>query len=131
MIKGAVFILVVIVVLAGIFLIFKPKNAQNSSNPAQNSSKKEAPVKKFDFKFEKGEVVSKPESAQVNQGDSVVISVMSDVDEELHLHGYEKEVEIEAGETGEISLTATISGRFPIELHDSDMEIGSLEVLPY
>lgn len=49
---------------------------------------------------------------------------------ELHLHGYDLEEEIEPGEPAEISFEADLTGRFEIENHDSEAELGALVVEP-
>lgn len=59
------------------------------------------------------------------------ISINSDQDGEFHLHGYDKEVELKNGKEALIGFTASISGRFTMELHGNpDTELGALEVLP-
>jgi hypothetical protein len=66
----------------------------------------------------------------VKKGDKVTIRAKSDTADELHIHGYDKEVELEPGKTGSITFTADIDGIFAIELHHSDSQVGTLRVNP-
>ncbi len=56
--------------------------------------------------------------------------VRSDVDEEIHIHGYDIAKDIEAGETISVSFKATITGIFEIEFEDSAEQIAELRVDP-
>ena len=56
--------------------------------------------------------------------------VTADEDEEIHVHGYDIEEEVPAGETINVSFPATITGIFEIEFHHSEEQIGSLRVDP-
>jgi hypothetical protein len=73
-----------------------------------------------------------PEGIDVCKGQEVTIDIASERDGELHLHGYDEEVEAAAGETATFELTATRSGQFVIELHShddgSEIEVGLLTV---
>ena len=53
----------------------------------------------------------------------VTLSIASDVDGFIHIHGYEDSVtatEVTAGETLDVTFTAQRSGQYPIELHPAD-----------
>jgi FtsP/CotA-like multicopper oxidase with cupredoxin domain len=67
---------------------------------------------------------------EVKEGQTVRFRVTSDEDEEIHVHGYDIEEEIPAGETINVSFPATITGIFEIEFHHSEEQIGSLRVDP-
>ena len=64
------------------------------------------------------------------EGDTVRFRVRSDTDEEVHVHGYDREVEVPAGKTVTVSFKATITGIFEIEFHHSGESIGQLKVEP-
>jgi hypothetical protein len=49
---------------------------------------------------------------------------------ELHLHGYDVEGEVEPGEKARLHFEADITGRFEIEDHESESELGVLQVRP-
>ena len=54
----------------------------------------------------------------------------SDIAEEVHVHGYDREAAIPAGGRAKLRFPATIDGRFEIELHGSGQQIAELTVNP-
>ena len=66
----------------------------------------------------------------VEEGDSVILMITSDEDEELHVHGYDKSVELQAGKSATLTFEAVATGRFPFELEQSGTDLGALEVHP-
>ncbi|QQD17671.1 hypothetical protein I6N98_15175 [Spongiibacter nanhainus] len=67
---------------------------------------------------------------RVNQGDEVALTINSDREEALHLHGYEKHIVVEAGTPTTLRFDATLSGRHRIELHRNDSTLCFLDVYP-
>ncbi len=84
------------------------------------------------FRLEVGEqgLISGPAVIRVRQGDQIEIELVSAIDDELHLHGYDRHLHLAAGKTAVLKLTAELSGRFDYELHKRHLELGALEVLP-
>lgn len=68
--------------------------------------------------------------AKVKEGDAVVIIVESDVADEVHVHGYNLTKDVTAGGAIHIPFTATIPGRFEVELEQRGTQIGELTVQP-
>ena len=66
----------------------------------------------------------------VKQGDKVVISVTSDTADEIHVHGYNLKRDVDAGGSARIPFTATIPGRFEVELESRGVQIADLTVQP-
>ena len=66
----------------------------------------------------------------VTQGRDVVITVTSDVADEVHLHGYDLSADVAPGAPATIRFTADAPGRFEIELENSAVQIAELEVRP-
>jgi len=50
-------------------------------------------------------------ASAVLKGDDVVIKITTDEDEELHLHGYDKSVELKKDQPAELSFNANLTGR--------------------
>lgn len=75
-----------------------------------------------------GTVTGDTGTVAVPAGSQVRIRVSSDVAEEAHLHGYDREVQIPAGGTATIELTADIPGEFELELHHSGEKLATLQV---
>ncbi len=66
----------------------------------------------------------------VNKDDQVVLVVTSDVADEIHLHGYDKSRDVEAGGTIRLPFKATIPGRFEAELESRSVQIAEITVEP-
>ena len=90
----------------------------------------EPPRSDFVFVIAGGKLVSGPTTMSVTQGRSVTIQIQSDVDDELHLHGYDLSLPVSGRTMAELNFEAKRSGRFPLELHESRLELGALEVQP-
>jgi heme/copper-type cytochrome/quinol oxidase subunit 2 len=54
--------------------------------------------------------------------------VTSDVDDVLHVHGFDVEEPLEAGHTTTVELTADQPGVFEVETHETELELLQLEV---
>ena len=65
---------------------------------------------------------------KVKLGTTVRLVVTSDVADEIHLHGYDKMVDVEAGGTVTLTVKATIPGVFEIELESRKFTITHLQV---
>ena len=61
-------------------------------------------------------------------GEHVTLVVTSDVADEVHVHGYDKEQELSPGQPAEIVFDATIPGVFEVELHEAGTTLLSLQV---
>jgi ABC-type glycerol-3-phosphate transport system substrate-binding protein len=64
----------------------------------------------------------------VDKGDRVVLVVQSDVADEIHLHGYDLSRDVTAGGTARLPFTATLPGRFEVELESRGVQIADLTV---
>jgi hypothetical protein len=67
---------------------------------------------------------------RIERGEKIVLVIRSDAGEEVHVHGYDVERELTPGKTLRIPITATIPGRFEVELHHPDVLLAVLEVRP-
>ncbi len=75
-----------------------------------------------------GTVRPKPRRVEVDRDSQVRLLVTSDVDDELHVHGFDIEEPLEAGRTTTVELVADQSGIFEVETHESGLELLQLEV---
>ena len=66
----------------------------------------------------------------IEKGDKVIVVVRTDAGEEVHLHGYDIEKPVTAGEPVRIPFTANLPGRFELELHHPDALLAVIEVRP-
>ena len=77
-----------------------------------------------------GKVDGGLKTTTVKQGDNVVLVVASDVADEVHLHGYDKSVDVTAKKPARLAFVASIPGRFEVELENRGLQIAQLEVRP-
>jgi len=68
------------------------------------------------------------EVIEVPLGTDVAITVMSDGDEEVHVHGYDLEARAAAGTPAVITFTADQAGSFEVESHTTHDVLFVLEV---
>jgi hypothetical protein len=61
-------------------------------------------------------------------GTPLVVSVRSDVADEIHVPGYERTAKVPAGATASIAFTATIPGVFEVALANSKLALLELHV---
>jgi hypothetical protein len=75
-----------------------------------------------------GKVRPKPRRVDVLKDSQVRLTVTSDVDDELHVHGYEIEEELEAGRATTVEFVADQDGVFEVETHETGLQLMQLEV---
>ena len=66
----------------------------------------------------------------VNKGQPVRFTVVSDVSDEIHVHGYNYHKDVKAGGSVSFDFPAKIDGVFVIELESRSQQIASLQVNP-
>jgi hypothetical protein len=72
----------------------------------------------------------KPSELPVHQNDVVTISITSDTDGEVHLHGYDHPFDCKAGQVTAYTFKADKSGTFEIEWESTSRHLGDLVVAP-
>ena len=75
-----------------------------------------------------GHVEGGVQTKEVPLGKSVTITVTSDVSDEVHVHGYDKMVDVTAGSSASVMFTADIPGQFEVELENAHLKIVELKV---
>jgi Cupredoxin-like domain len=116
-IRALILILLTLVVLVGLFVLLRPN--QSAEGPQ---------TREFDLKI-RGDSME-PSEFTVAEGDRVVLRITSASPVEVHVHGYDVEAEVESGESAELSFKAKLTGRFEIEDHETEEELGTLVVEP-
>jgi hypothetical protein len=76
------------------------------------------------------DAVPKVRRYSVRKGRTVVLVVTSQLAEHVHLHGYDLMADVAPGKRATMRFTASVPGRFEIELEDRGLEIAELEVRP-
>lgn len=138
-INPIVWIVAAIIVLGGLFMVFLPKRQtvnnmnvaldQQVASPSADSTT-QLNAGNFELVIKDKRLVSGPETLKVTEGDTVTIKIISDEDEEFHIHGYDNSVDLEKDRQAEVTFTANLTGRFVYELENSKVDIGALEVSP-
>lgn len=82
------------------------------------------------LEFAGGEVVGGVETIEVTSGEELTMTVTSDVQEELHVHGVDLYEDLPPGEEVEVTFSPEAEGIFEIELHGSGTQLANLEVSP-
>jgi len=77
-----------------------------------------------------GEPVGGVQELEFEQGGRIAFVVESDVDDEVHLHGYDIGKEVTAGGEVAFDVPATIDGVFEVELEESVVPIAEVTVSP-
>ena len=67
--------------------------------------------------IEGGKVADDQGVIKIAQGDHVTLHFSSDETHNLHIHGYDIEVEVGTGSYAMVGFIATATGRFPVEIH--------------
>ena len=71
-----------------------------------------------------------PSTWTAHHNDRVIIYITSDIDGEVHLHGYDIAFNLTHGLPWTISFAADKTGDFPIEWETTGVHLGDLEVSP-
>jgi hypothetical protein len=132
----------VIAVAAVLFIVLSGGDDEDSgetqTDTATQTTTKEKTTAEDDSEasivFRNGRVVGGIEEINASGGDNVFIVVDSDESADIHVHGYEVEAPVDAGEPSQVAFTADLEGVFEVELHlDStgeEVQIGELTVKP-
>ncbi|MGH8540958.1 MAG: hypothetical protein ACRETW_10695 [Stenotrophobium sp.] len=122
-----------IAILIVLFWMIKPDGGALSGSVSTPQGEGVAPlaqVQQFDLQVKGRRLIVGPALIRVHEGDRIAIRIVCDEVEELHLHGYDRKLELEPNRSATLELVADRSGRFEYELEKSGTELGALEVSP-
>ena len=75
-------------------------------------------------------IVNGPDAFEYSVGDEVAITVLSSVDDEIHVHGYGHRFDAMAGEMTLVTFPADVLGIFEVELEGGHLRLFVIEVAP-
>lgn len=75
-----------------------------------------------------GKVNPSGANIKVNAGQTVLITAVSDAPDQLHIHGYDKELQLQPGKPASVKFTADMKGTFEVETHESGKLVAKLVV---
>ena len=93
----------------------------------------EAVTRIFDVKLSNGKAVDTADTLRVKRGEAVQLRWSSDTPMNLHLHGYDLAISLQAGVPASTSFVASLPGRFPVSNHTAgarERAVLYIEVLP-
>ena len=99
-----------------------------SSSPSPTASETVDKAVEITVSVRDGKVMPKPHRVEVPLGSEIRLQVTSDVDDELHVHGFDVEKELEAGRTTTVELQADQAGLYEVETHETELELLQLEI---
>lgn len=106
-----------------------PDGHSTSPDESPEESDTPAPAKNLiSVTIAGSEITPGPGKVKVPLGEKVTVEVTSDVAEEVHLHGYDKYIDLEPGKLSKLTFTADIPGVFEAELEGSGKLLFELEV---
>lgn len=82
------------------------------------------------IRFEGGKPVGGAQDITVRSGETVRLAVRSDRPEEIHIHGYDRYVEVEPGKVERVRFPARLEGVFEVEAHSDGTPLANLRVEP-
>jgi heme/copper-type cytochrome/quinol oxidase subunit 2 len=126
--RTVVVIVLVILGLSGLFLALRPDpTSSGDADPTENPAN-EPQERTHDVAIENG--VMNPDEISVEQGDYVTLRLTSESPVEVHVHGYDLEGDVLPGVESDLSFEAETTGRFEIEDHETEAQLGTLLVQP-
>ena len=126
----------IVAVAAAVLLLVLLSSSDDSGDSSDAGGRSGAPASKPakppvpTIVVRDGKSVGGVEELEFDSGETVRLTVRSDTPDELHVHGYDVEMELPAGRTVSVQFPATIEGIFEAELHESGEQIAELRVNP-
>ncbi len=132
---------VAVAVIVVAFIVLRPADeaatptattpAQTQPAPATTTEPEPEPEPEFTtIRIRDTQPAGEVRDIEVQTGDRVRLAFDSDVAEEIHIHGYDRYIDLIPNETVRESFTADAEGIFEIELHGSGALVANLEVRP-
>lgn len=138
--KQVIIILIILILAVGVFFFLRKNNSEKVEVNlydkqvviplAEKSAMPSAVVSYYEIIIKDKKLAQGEEVIKVSEGDDVLLKIISDENEEFHLHGYDKVLELKKNTPVELKFKADIAGRFVYELENSKTDIGAIEVLP-
>ncbi len=120
-------ILLAFLALGGLYFFLKPSSLPVETKTTASST---PVIKQFKLTVKNGKITSETKQFSVKKGEVVELTITSDTEDELHLHGYDKTLLLYQDKPVKLMFTADTSGSFPLELHKDELEIGTLIIEP-
>ena len=126
--RTVVVIVLVVLGLGVLFLALRPDSSSPEDDDPTETSAGEPQKRIYDVAIQSGTM--NPNEISVQEGDFVTLRLSSESPVEIHLHGYDLEGDVLPGEETDLSFEAEDTGRFEIEDHETEAQLGTLLVQP-
>jgi hypothetical protein len=100
-------------------------SSDSSAAPATSTDREN---RRIEVVLSGGQVSGDTGRVEVPAGEQVSLIVISDVPGQVHVHGYDLELELVPGASASITFDATVAGVFEVELDASDTLLLTLQV---
>ena len=121
--RNLVVALITLIALLVLFFLLRPESSAPEASDEGETQEEQVAL------AINGNTMS-PDQVSVTEGAQVYLQITSDHPIEFHVHGYDLAAEVQPGEPVELLFEAKTTGRFPIEDHDAQAELGTLLVQP-
>ena len=115
-VKKYIFMFVAVMAMILVIACNESENS-TSSDVAGNEISNNSEFIEHKIVLEKGELKSESEKISVSQGDNVKLEFVSDMEMEVHLHGYDLKLTVNPNKESVMQFTAEATGRFVITSH--------------
>lgn len=85
---------------------------------------------RFFLKIARGKLVEGPKVIRLKRDAAVELNVLSEVADELHVHGYNLTLKLSPNMVSTLRFAAKLTGRFTFEMHKTHWEVGAFEIYP-
>ncbi len=102
------------------------EHSTDSTSPATEPAGDEA--LEVNVSVRDGEVDPPTQRVEVEQGQQVRLTITSDVDDTIHVHGFDVEGELQAGQPTTLEFVADQTGLFEVETHETELLLLQLEI---
>lgn len=105
-----------------------PGSSSTGASVAPGRAPAPPTVRTLSIKVRGGKASGDTGRVRVPLGTPMVISVSSDVADEIHVHGYDRMVKMPAGGTASVAFIANMPGIFEVELENAKLPLLQLQV---
>jgi len=110
------------------------ETAPGETPPAETEAQEEPPApppsRVETIRMRNRAPVGEPRRLRFDRGETIRLRFVSDVAEEVHIHGFDRYVQVPAGRPRTARFKADIEGIFEVESHGSGELLAELEISP-
>lgn len=104
-------------------------SSSSSSTPSSASSSASTPVgRTLEVTIKGNKVTPAPSTVKLGIGETLTLTVTSDHDDQLHVHGFDVEKALPAGTPVSVELTGKTPGVYEVETHHPELRLLKIAV---